>query len=203
MNGGKRAGRKIENLVGFALHHLADALCFALRHRRQPGQMAFHFLDRLGQRGANLVRSADISPAARSSLSHSPIASPTSVRASCLAWAALSPIRVCAPVPASRNVPISAGQYRVGGVAGLFQALGLARESGGELAGAAGGIGHDQFQMALGIAGHHFKTLGFAAQANRSPVPCRCAAPPSALSNRALSSFSLFKSSFIWLRCFS
>ena len=58
-----------------------------------------------------LLASALISPAARSSRSHSAIASPTSRRASCLAWAALSPIRVWAPAPASFSAADKVGQH--------------------------------------------------------------------------------------------
>ena len=56
------------------------------------------------------------------------------------------------------------GQHIGRRFAGLGQAFGFARERVGELRRAGGGIGHDQFQVTLGVAGDHFEFLGFAAQ---------------------------------------
>ena len=151
-----------------------------------------------------LPASALISPAARSSRSHSAIASPTSRRASCLAWAALSPIRVWAPSPASLDRRPT-GSPAPGVAASLVSFSRSASR-------AKAAVSWPARLAALAMISSRCRSaspvtisnlLGFAAQSAwiACSMPARCC--DRAVSKISLSLFSFSTSSPIWARCFS
>ncbi len=107
MDGRERARRQVEDLFRLAAHHGADALRFLLRHAGEREQVLLDVLHRAGERPADLAclrrelaRGAQQPLAFRHRLADE-------VRASVLAWPAVSPIRVCELAVASRMVSIS------------------------------------------------------------------------------------------------
>ncbi len=81
-----------------------------------------------------------------------------------LASLAVSPIRVCAPALACCRALIMLASVVFAEFARFAQLLGFAQEVCGELRRAGRRIRHDELEMALGIAGHGFEFLRFAAQ---------------------------------------
>ena len=164
MDGGNRAGRNVQHLIGFGLHHLADALRFALGDGRQPGQMTLHVFDGLGEIFADLRRFGvhlARSPQQLLALRHRFADQGAGVLLGLGRAFADQGLRAAARIAQGRD---QVGQHDVGVVGGFLQPLRFLREGGGELRGAAGGAAHDAFQMPFGLACHGLEALGFLAQ---------------------------------------
>jgi hypothetical protein len=197
MNGGKRAGRKIENFFGFGAHHLAHALGFLLGDAGQVSRWR-------STSSTALARVVRISPASADKLARraqQPFAFGHRFAdqrpVSALAWLAVSPIRVWAPRPRPAERRSGASVVLAASLASFSRSASRAKLC-GELAGARGGVCHDHFEMAFGIARDRLELLRLAAEA-QSPVP----SPPfggQGVLEGGLSSFSRSINSFMAVR---
>ncbi len=189
----QRPRREVEDFFGLAAHEFAHALRFLLGDAGQREKMlrstSATVLDSVARISFGRRSS---SPAVRSSRSHSAIASPTSALAFDLASAAVSPMSVCAPAPASCSEPTKSRERRDRAFRHILHPLGFAAEAGGQLRCARRSVGHQMFELAVGLVLPGLRTSPLRSEASL----IACSIEARSVSERALEGYAFVFQTF-------